>query len=67
MADASEVWRKEAHALKGVSLNLGALKLGELCKKAQDECKASADFKNGLIKDIKTEYEMVRQFLVNLV
>ena len=65
--DKSDAWNKEAHALKGISLNLGAMQLGALCIKAQDECKASADFKADLIKDIKTEYELVRQFLVNLV
>ncbi len=64
---ATETWRKESHALKGISLNLGAMNLGELCKKAQDESDASADAKGELLKDIKTEYEMVRLFLMNLV
>lgn len=65
--DATETWRKEAHALKGISLNLGAMNLGELCKKAQDESNSSADSKGELLKDIKTEYEMVRLFLMNLI
>jgi|CXWL01.1.fsa_nt_gi HPt (histidine-containing phosphotransfer) domain-containing protein len=64
---AAEEWRKEAHALKGISLNLGAMKLGEICKKAQDESSASGDVKGNILNDIKTEYELVRQFLTRLM
>ena len=60
---AAEVWRKEAHALKGVSLNLGAMELGALCKKAQDEFQTDAENKTALLAKIKAEYEQVKEFL----
>lgn len=63
---AAEAWRKETHALKGVALNLGALKLGELCKKAQEESHANAETKGGLLKTIRVEYEQVQEFLRKL-
>lgn len=62
----AETWRKEAHALKGVALNLGAIGLGALCKKAQDEFNASPDFKADLLKKIREEYALVKQFLSEL-
>lgn len=64
--DKAEEWRKDAHALKGVSLNLGAIQLGELCKKAQDEYATGSDSKDEMLKNIKAEYEAVRQFIGNL-
>ena len=30
-----EDWRKQAHALKGMAVNLGAMALGAVCKQAQ--------------------------------
>jgi HPt (histidine-containing phosphotransfer) domain-containing protein len=63
--DKSENWRKDAHALKGISMNLGAMQLGELCKKAQDEHTADAASKNEMLKNIKVEYEVVRDFINN--
>lgn len=59
----TEAWRKEAHALKGVALNLGAMELGELCKKGQDEPNADAAAKESLLKTIQSEYERVERFL----
>ena len=64
---ASEAWRKEAHALKGIALNLGAEQLGALCKQAQEELHASAGDKDELLKKIRAEYEQVRQFLLTLM
>lgn len=61
--EAAEAWRKQAHSLKGTSLSLGAMALGELCKRGQDEAQADASAKNALLKDIKAEYEKVRRFL----
>jgi HPt (histidine-containing phosphotransfer) domain-containing protein len=52
----NEIWRSSAHALKGVSLNLGAKKLGDLCKKAQDNPSASEDEKKILLEEILAEY-----------
>lgn len=64
--DKAESWRKDAHALKGISMNLGANHLGELCKKAQDEYTASTDSKNTMLKNIQDEYAVVREFINNL-
>ena len=64
--DAAEIWRKQAHSLKGIALNLGAMGLGELCKKAQDEPNADVDSKGELLEDIKAEYELVKKFLRDL-
>lgn len=63
---AAETWRKEAHALKGIALNLGAMELGGLCKKAQEEPHANANAKGRLLENIRAEYERVRQFLLKL-
>jgi len=49
----AEAWEKEAHALKGVALNLGAMELGGLCKKAQEEPHADAGTKSGLLNSIQ--------------
>ena len=62
----SRIWRRQAHALKGMSLNLGATKLGNLCDKGQDSPLAPPAEKNELLKNIRAEYEEVRQFLVKL-
>ena len=64
--DTAETWRRQAHSLKGIALNLGAMELGELCKKAQDEPNASTDTKSELLEKITFEYGRVHQFLRNL-
>ncbi len=64
--DVAETWRKQAHSLKGISLNLGAMELGELCKKAQDEFESGKDSKSELLKNMVMEYGRVRQFLTEL-
>lgn len=63
---AAEAWRKEAHALKGIALNLGAMQLGELCKKGQDNHLSSSTAKQELIKQIQGEYDQVKSFLKTL-
>jgi HPt (histidine-containing phosphotransfer) domain-containing protein len=60
---AAEAWRKEAHALKGIALNLGAEQLSLLCKNAQEASGAENKFKEALLKDISTEYGHVKKFL----
>src|ERR1700691_5364208 len=59
----NESWRKNAHALKGIALNLGANHLGELCKKAQENSNADSRLKEIMLTDIKKEYEEVKKFL----
>ncbi|HEU5048092.1 MAG TPA: Hpt domain-containing protein [Rickettsiales bacterium] len=60
-------WHAHSHALKGISLNLGAQKLGELCKIAQDEENAPASFKSELLEKIKAEYDVVKRFLLDII
>ena len=60
---AAETWRTQSHALKGIALNLGAMKLGDLCKKGQDEPHAAQEAKGELLKNILDEYERVKVFL----
>ena len=60
---AADAWRIQSHALKGISLNLGADKLGFLCKKAQDSHTASMKEKEDILEVIKAEYVLVKQFL----
>ena len=42
------------------------MKLGELCKKGQDEPHAAPETKSELLKNIQAEYAQVRQFLAKL-
>lgn len=60
----SSAWRSGAHALKGTSVNLGAMALGELCCKAQDEFEAAPSEKSRMLDGIKKEYANVREFLL---
>ena len=60
---AEEIWRTKAHAMKGMSLNLGATKLGEACALAQQSNTAPPDVKEKLLADIHAEYAKVKEFL----
>jgi HPt (histidine-containing phosphotransfer) domain-containing protein len=62
----TEAWRKEAHALKGVALNLGAQNLGNLCKNGQDSYLGNAQTKEKILGDIREEYTKVKAFLQKL-
>jgi len=62
----NNLWRQKAHALKGVSLNLGAVQLGELCREAQDKFEASASEKQQLLVAIQGEFGNVRGYLENI-
>jgi len=66
LPETSETWRKQAHALKGISLSLGAEKLGDLCKKAQECFQNTAETKAKMVADIKKEYERVKSYLKEL-
>lgn len=66
-ASASEIWYKQSHALKGIALNLGAEKLGELCKKGQEEHQSDAASKGALLKQIHAEYAAAKQFLLAMI
>ena len=64
---ASETWRRRAHALKGVAFNLGAMRLGELCKQAQDAPQSNAGAKAELLGKIDAEFADVRSYLGELM
>lgn len=64
---ASETWRRRAHALKGVAFNLGAMRLGELCKQAQDAQQSNPEAKSDLLNKIGAEFEEVRHYLGELM
>lgn len=53
-----EIWRKEAHGLKGIALNLGAGDLGELARQAQ-EFSGSTPEKQDLFRRIEAEHKKV--------
>jgi HPt (histidine-containing phosphotransfer) domain-containing protein len=62
---AEQEWRHHVHAWKGISFNLGAEHLGQLCKQAQDNCVAPIEEKLRMLADLQKEYEQVRLFLQN--
>jgi len=62
---AQETWRKESHSMKGISLNLGAEALGELCKTAQEHYTSSVAAKHDLLSKIEIEYSHVKDFLLS--
>jgi len=61
--EAAEKWRTQAHALKGISYNLGAEQLGDLCKKAQTEANAPDNEKQAILNAITAAFSDVRNFL----
>lgn len=58
-----ETWRTQAHAWKGMSLNLGAEPLGKLCAQAQMNHMASQDEKKKMLNEIEAEFVRVQDFL----
>ncbi len=63
----NEIWRTNAHAIKGISLNLGAHKLSELCKTAQDSFCEDETTKQELLSKIKTLYSLVKKYLEDIL
>jgi HPt (histidine-containing phosphotransfer) domain-containing protein len=59
-SDDREIWRTQAHALKGISLNLGAEPLGILCHHAQLSFNSPPSDKVELLKVIVAEYNNVK-------
>jgi HPt (histidine-containing phosphotransfer) domain-containing protein len=60
---AADRWRRQAHAFKGIALNLGAERLGALCRKAQEMPEAPESVKAGMLTNIRAEYERVKEYL----
>lgn len=59
------VWQKQAHTLKGASINLGATGLSELCAHAQGNCHASTENKRAMLASIEAVYKDVKDFLAS--
>lgn len=62
-AENEEVWRTQAHSLKGMSLNLGAEKLGAICATAQTEYMLPEEKKLEMFAEIESEFTLVAAFL----
>jgi HPt (histidine-containing phosphotransfer) domain-containing protein len=63
--DGEENWHRQAHSLKGMSMNLGADALGALCAEAQKNDKAPAEEKEKMLAAIQDEYKRVREYLLS--
>lgn len=61
--ESAETWRSVAHAMKGISSNLGAQRLTELCRHAQEIFNQSPSEKHKVLEEIKSEYAQVKAFL----
>ena len=59
----NKAWESASHALKGLSLNLGAAPLGDLSNKGQHMCKHGLSEKRELFQNIKAEHQRVLNFL----
>jgi histidine phosphotransfer protein HptB len=62
-AQDAEAWSTQAHAFKGISVNLGAKPLGQLCSEAQRNCRAPAEDKAKMLAAIEKELERVKDAL----
>lgn len=58
-----QAWRQQAHAFKGLCLNIGAGHLAQLCEKAQNCDAEKPEKKLKLLKSIQNEFGQVRQYL----
>lgn len=63
----NDQWRRNAHAFKGIALNIGAVQLSTLCKQAQDGMTLPSQQKQLMLDTIKTEYGLVEQYLRQLM
>lgn len=63
----NEAWRAQSHALKGISLNIGADRLGELFMQGQDKPLAEPAEKEKLLKAIESEYTEVKACLLKIM
>jgi histidine phosphotransfer protein HptB len=59
----NEPWQKISHAFKGLSMNLGAKHLAELCRKSQDSWERPDSEKAELLNKIREEHIKVLQAL----
>lgn len=57
------IWRDQAHAWKGLCLNLGAVPLSALCAEAQNHEGLDASDKLELLGKIEEEYRRLKEHL----
>ncbi|MBI3418628.1 MAG: Hpt domain-containing protein [Proteobacteria bacterium] len=60
---AENTWRGQAHAFKGISLAVGAVELGTLCKKAQENHLAPPEEKKKMLAAIEKELAEVEHLV----
>lgn len=66
-ADDTETWRKQSHAFKGISYNLGAEALGDICRTAQDSATTSdIKEKRVMLAALQHEFSRVQDYLRGL-
>ncbi len=58
-----EDWETSAHSIEGLSTTIGANKLSELCGFVQAHADAPAEVKSYFLSKIKSEYDLVREFI----
>lgn len=66
-SNTAEKWRKTAHMLKGIAYNIGARKLGDLCKNAQEHYQDDIHYKQQMHGSIDQEYIQVKAYLEGLM
>ncbi len=64
--DNAETWRKQAHAFKGISYNLGAEALGDICRTAQDSSSSDVNEKRVMLAALQHEFSRVQAYLRGL-
>lgn len=62
-SDSPDEWRRAAHAFKGICYNLGAQRLGDLCRVAQDRFQAEMQEKSHLLEKIRAEMDYLENLL----
>ncbi len=61
--DEVETWRKQSHAFKGISYNLGAEALGDICRTAQDSASSDINEKRVMLAAMQHEFARVQDYL----
>ncbi|MFK7838705.1 MAG: Hpt domain-containing protein [Bdellovibrionales bacterium] len=58
-----DAWYDTAHSLKGIAINLGAIRLSDLAADAENSRDQTEGYKAGLLQSISAEHEKVLNFL----
>ena len=62
----SPAWKEHAHALKGISLNFGAVKLADVSRIAENKPDLTLQERQELLKNIKECYKNIRKYCSEL-